>query len=193
MLSLAWRLTGSAMRQREVGEHDAMSAHLPTGVGPAPAPAHALPARGLVPASLEILGFRGYLVNDVECILPPICFVAGGVFTMGADLKPGEVYARGTQPSFRLDVAEYSIGQYPVTVAEYACAVRAGAVRQPPVWEFGERRPDWTQQLDGMDHPVVAAPGMTRRPTRSGYRNSSVSRGVCRARRSGRRWRAGTL
>jgi formylglycine-generating enzyme required for sulfatase activity len=42
-------------------------------------------------------------------------------------------------------LAAYQIGKYPVTVAEYACFVRAG--QQKPS--------DWQAQLSKMDHPVV--------------------------------------
>jgi formylglycine-generating enzyme required for sulfatase activity len=40
----------------------------------------------------------------------------------------------------------YQFGAYPVTVAEYACAVRAKAVREPG---------KWNDQLKKLDHPVV--------------------------------------
>jgi formylglycine-generating enzyme required for sulfatase activity len=48
-------------------------------------------------------------------------------------------------PQHRIALAAYQIARYPVTVAEYACCVRAGQ-REPA---------DWQQQLEKLDHPVV--------------------------------------
>ena len=39
-------------------------------------------------------------------------------------------------PQYPVEVGAFAMGQYPVTVAEYACAVRAKAVREPPKWEW---------------------------------------------------------
>ena len=57
-------------------------------LGPAPAPANSAPAHHLTPMPLYNLGFRGYSVSGVECILPPLCPVPAGVFTMGSDKSP---------------------------------------------------------------------------------------------------------
>ncbi len=54
-------------------------------LGPAPAPANSAPAHHLTPKPYYDLGFRGYTIGGVECILPPICPVPAGVFTMGSD------------------------------------------------------------------------------------------------------------
>src|SRR5690348_8212576 len=100
-------------------------------LGPAPAPANSTPAHHLTPMSLYNLGFRGYSIGGVECILPPVCPVPGGVFPMGSDKsRDGQAYDDET-PQYPVEVDGFAIGQHPVTVAEYACAVRANAVREP--------------------------------------------------------------
>ena len=90
--------------------------------------------------SLYNLGFRGYSVNGVECILPPLCPVPAGIFTMGSDKsRDKEAYDNET-PQYPVEVDAFAIGQHPVTVAEYACAVRAKAVREPPTSDFQLQR-----------------------------------------------------
>ena len=124
-------------------------------LGPAPVPAGAVPAHHLTPMSLYTLGFRGYTVGGVECVLPPICPVPGGVFIMGSDKAHDKEAMDREMPQYPVSVGDFSIGQHPVTVAEYACAVRAGAVREPPKWEYMNWKIDWLAQLSHLDHPVV--------------------------------------
>jgi formylglycine-generating enzyme required for sulfatase activity len=124
-------------------------------LGPAPVPPGAAPALHLTPLSLYTLGFRGYLVRGVECVLPPICPVPGGVFTMGSDKAHDTAADDSETPQYLVPVGDFAIGQHPVTVAEYACAVRAQAVREPPPeksWFSGTT--DWKAQLTALDHPV---------------------------------------
>ena len=120
-------------------------------LGPAPAPANSAPALHLTPMSLYNLGFRGYSVGGVECILPPICPVPGGVFPMGSDKTRDPQAKYDETPQYPVEVAAFAIGQHPVTVAEYACAVRAKAVREPEAYAGV----DWAKQQAHPDHPVV--------------------------------------
>jgi hypothetical protein len=53
--------------------------------GPAPTPVNSLPSDDLTPSRLNDLGFRGYSIGGVKCILPPICPVRSGIFTMGSN------------------------------------------------------------------------------------------------------------
>jgi formylglycine-generating enzyme required for sulfatase activity len=119
-------------------------------LGPAPAPANSAPAHHLTPMPLYMLGFRGYSVNGVECILPPICPVPAGVFIMGSDTNRDKQARDDETPQFPVEVDAFAIGQHPVTVAEYACAVRANAVQEPPDFDI-----DWPMQVSHLDHPVV--------------------------------------
>jgi len=119
--------------------------------GPAPMPAGAKAAPYLTPMALYNLGFRGYEVNGVELILPPLCYVPGDVFEMGSDkARDTEAYDDETPP-YPIEVGAFRLGQHPVTVAEYACAVRAKAVRVPP--DSGSVT--WTTQQTMPTHPVV--------------------------------------
>jgi formylglycine-generating enzyme required for sulfatase activity len=129
-------------------------------LGPAPAPAGATPAHHLTPMSLYNLGFRGYTVGGVECILPPICPVPSGVFTMGSDKKRDKEAKDDETPQYPVLVGDFAIGQHPVTVAEYACAVRAQAVGEPPEDHaqgmYGvKEKIGWQTQHTHLDHPVV--------------------------------------
>ncbi len=111
-------------------------------LGPAPAPANSTPALHLTPMPLYNLGFRGYSVNGVECILPPLCPVPAGIFTMGSDKSHDKEAYDNETPQYPVEVDAFAIGQHPVTVAEYACAVRAKAVREP------QTRISWKCRLD---------------------------------------------
>ncbi len=77
-------------------------------------------------------------------ILPPVCPVEAGPFWMGTKGNTGD------EPWHEVTTGAYAIGKYPVTVAEYACAVRAGKVAEPPT-----NRISWADQLKRLDHPVV--------------------------------------
>ncbi|HET8852745.1 MAG TPA: SUMF1/EgtB/PvdO family nonheme iron enzyme [Ktedonobacteraceae bacterium] len=121
-------------------------------LGPSLAPANSTSALHLTPMPLVNLGFRGYTISGVECILPPICPVPAGDFTMGSDkTRDRQAYDNET-PQYRVEVGSFVIGQHPVTVAEYGCAVRAKAVREPSQLLGGM---DWARQQVHLDHPVV--------------------------------------
>jgi formylglycine-generating enzyme required for sulfatase activity len=91
------------------------------------------------------------VVNSVECVLPPLCAVPGGIFTMGSDKTRDREAVDNETPQYPVEVATFRIGQHPVTVAEYACFVRAGYAepRSP------RNQLTWQQQLARIDHPVV--------------------------------------
>jgi formylglycine-generating enzyme required for sulfatase activity len=79
---------------------------------------------------------------------------------MGSD-KAHDTEARDDEtPQHPVSIGDFAIGQYPVTVAEYACAVRATAgrataIREPPDYEYIGKTTDWKAQLATLDHPVV--------------------------------------
>ncbi|MEO7074916.1 MAG: SUMF1/EgtB/PvdO family nonheme iron enzyme [Ktedonobacterales bacterium] len=121
--------------------------------GPAPMPAPAKPAPHLTPTYLYTLGFRGYEVKGVELILPPICYVPSGVFEMGGDkTRIPHAFDKETTP-FPVQVDAFYIAQHPVTVAEYACAVRANALGEPS--EGIAFSTTWAQQLAHPEYPVT--------------------------------------
>jgi iron(II)-dependent oxidoreductase len=98
----------------------------------------------VLPPQLEALGFAGWRGGEVEFIVPPLCLVPAGPFTLGSDEDANEA------PRHALDLSAYAIATHPVLVAEYACFVRAGH-RLPP--DVG--RVTWNAQFSRLDHPVV--------------------------------------
>lgn len=126
-------------------------------LGPAPVPANSALAHHLTPLPLYNLGFRGYTIGGVECILPPLCPIPAGIFTMGSDKSRDKSVGNDETPQYPVEVDAFAIGQHPVTVAEYACAVLAKAVRRPQQYELGGTKygPDWATQQTHPDHPVV--------------------------------------
>ncbi len=119
------------------------------------------------PVRLVKLGFAAWRINGVEVILPPLAHVPAGEFLMGSDkLLDAQTYD-DELPQYRIPVGAYAIGVYPVTVAEYACGVKAGAVAAPQSYTFPEdstwTSPAWSgkelswevQQRQRQDHPVV--------------------------------------
>jgi formylglycine-generating enzyme required for sulfatase activity len=101
------------------------------------------------PQRLASLGFTGASVpvngKPVEYIVPPLCEVPAGPFLMGSDPKRDPRPSDNEKPQHSITLPAYQIARYPVTVAEYACFVRAG--QQEPS--------DWKNQLTKLDHPVV--------------------------------------
>lgn len=65
---------------------------------------------------------------------------------MGSDKRHDPQAYNEEQPQHTVTLLAYQIARFPVTVAEYACFVRAGHA-QPG---------DWQTQLDKLDHPVVS-------------------------------------
>jgi formylglycine-generating enzyme required for sulfatase activity len=97
------------------------------------------------PKRLAALGFEPRKVDGVEVIVPPLRDVPAGAFPMGSDPKRDKDAQSNERPQRPVNVGAFRIGTYPVTVAEYACFVRAGR-KQPG---------NWTGQLSTLDHPVV--------------------------------------
>lgn len=104
-----------------------------------------------VPESLSELGFEGHIIGGVEVIIPPLCSVPAGSFLMGS-VKARELAEEDETPQHQVDLAFFEIGKYPVTVAEFACALQAQAIHP---WMNFEMEPKWKPQLRRLDHPVV--------------------------------------
>ncbi len=108
-----------------------------------------------IPMPHDRLHFQGWRVRKtgVSFILPPVCAVPASRFPMGSD-KGKDPRAWGDElPQTSIPVAAFEIAAYPVTVAEYAHAVQAGAVPAPPGKD--DERYGWKQQQQHPDHPVV--------------------------------------
>jgi formylglycine-generating enzyme required for sulfatase activity len=101
-------------------------------------------------AALRQLGFE---IHD-EYLLPPVRIIPAGPFLMGIDPeRDREAHPAFVRQVFQHTVvtAAFAMALYPVTVAEYALAVAAGAVQQPPPC----MDVDWTLQEQLLLRPVV--------------------------------------
>ncbi len=88
--------------------------------------------------------------GSTKYIQPPLVDIPAGLCKMGSQPQAnGQVL--GSEYPVELVLSAYQIGRYPVTVAEYACAVRAKRVDRPQT--HGEVT--WEMQLTRMEHPVV--------------------------------------
>jgi formylglycine-generating enzyme required for sulfatase activity len=114
---------------------------------PQAAPAIPVGPPDYIPQGLWDLGYRGmhFPSDGAGLIVPPVCDVPAGSFPMGSDTRADPQANDDELPQHSLTLPAFQISKYPVTVAEYACFVRAG--QQEPS--------DWLQQLGKLDHPVV--------------------------------------
>jgi toxoflavin biosynthesis protein ToxD len=104
-----------------------------------------------VPVHLASLGFRSVNVNSTPAIIPPLVTIPAGRFLMGSDRATDSRAGDEETPQHWVEVGGFQMAKYPVTVAEYALAVRAGAVREPP----DSADVTWVTQQGQFDHPVV--------------------------------------
>lgn len=116
--------------------------------GAPPRGSHAPPTSS---ATLDELGFGRATSGNVGHLLPPLRSVPEGYFIMGSDPRHDPWAHENETPQHRVFLRAFAIGQYPVTVAEYARAVAAGAV-EPPRSSGGVT---WEKQLARPTHPAV--------------------------------------
>ncbi len=115
----------------------------PARTAPQPTPP-ALPPEQF-PSRLASLGFEARKKDGVAYIVPPLCSMPAGEFLMGSDKRRDSQAYDNELPQHRVNLPAFQIARFPVTVAEYACFVRAGQ-KEPS---------DWQSQLGKLDHPVV--------------------------------------
>ncbi|HEV8193579.1 MAG TPA: SUMF1/EgtB/PvdO family nonheme iron enzyme [Ktedonobacterales bacterium] len=97
------------------------------------------------PLRLAALGYHVALLNGAEVLLPPLSPVPAGPFFIGSDPSKDPGAHVSEIPQHTLELGAFQIATYPITVAEYACFVRAG-----------QKEPySWRRQLRRLDHPVV--------------------------------------
>lgn len=105
-----------------------------------------------LPVTLQRLGFVSRVLKGVGVIVPPTCEIPAGPFTMGGfDVVDSTIAI----PVHVVQLARFWLGKYPVTVAEYQCAVAAGAVPDPQQSVLMSNFHPWPQQLTQPDHPVI--------------------------------------
>ncbi len=77
------------------------------------------------------LGYEILHLHGVKVIFPPLVRIPGGHFLLGSDPeKDLESYA-DEQPQHQVVIQDFSLAKYPVTIAEYQCAVDAGVLNAP--------------------------------------------------------------
>lgn len=107
---------------------------------------HPTPLPQILPEWLARLGYVARLFDKTPVITPPVITVPDGPFWMGSDPRRDPQANESEIPPRQVEVASFQIARYPLTVAEYAWAIQAGALQQPP---------DWVQQTQRPHHPVV--------------------------------------
>src|SRR5215472_6469124 len=113
-----------------------------------------MPPSTTLPPRMARLGFLSLSSDGVDFIVPPLCRVRAGQFLMGSDPLHDLYRQKDEQPQTKIGIGAFHIGRFPVTVAEYACFVRAG--HEPPHRTFPANvLSEWSTQLERPDHPVV--------------------------------------
>lgn len=107
-----------------------------------------------LPQSLQFLGFAERVTGNGTVIIPPVCNVPAGDFLMGSDPARDTFAQPDEMPQHQVNIPGFHIGRYPVTVAEYACAVNAKAVPAPQPFSDLFQEEQWHNQLRRPDHPV---------------------------------------
>ncbi|HLJ80404.1 MAG TPA: SUMF1/EgtB/PvdO family nonheme iron enzyme [Ktedonobacterales bacterium] len=105
------------------------------------------------PQRLANLGFvrHGDAAREgMDYITPPLCHVEAGPFLMGSGPQEDADAKDDERPQHTVETESYQIAAYPVTVAEYDCAVRAGVVREPSYLLV-----TWNYQLQRLDFPIA--------------------------------------
>lgn len=108
-----------------------------------------------LPSRLKDLGFVARSIGTHDIIVPPVVQVPAGSFLMGSKKKQA-FYAetKNELPQHTVTLPAYEIGKFPVTVAEYACYIRAGG-QEPEPSIYGRNVLDWRRQYGRPDHPVA--------------------------------------
>jgi formylglycine-generating enzyme required for sulfatase activity len=83
----------------------------------------------IFPEALQQIGFQlhSHPSEQIPYLLPPLCTIPAGDFLMGSDPTVDEYAQPEECPQHSVWLPTYSIGKYPVTVAEYAYAIEAQA------------------------------------------------------------------
>ncbi|HEV2653317.1 MAG TPA: SUMF1/EgtB/PvdO family nonheme iron enzyme [Ktedonobacteraceae bacterium] len=117
---------------------------------------------------LLTLGYEIVHMHGVKVLLPPLVLIPGGHFLLGSDPAEDPESYDDEQPQHQIIIHDFYLAKYPVTVAEYQCAVDAGAVSipEPQVMSFGtasagleHHQPNfltWEEQQAHPDFPVRA-------------------------------------
>ena len=101
---------------------------------------------------LEKHGFIRRVASGTTYIWPPLCTIPPGPFIVGSDRSHDPQSSREERPRRSVQLAySFQIASFPVTVAEYECAVNVDSVPVPPTYEGIS----WNEQREHAEHPVV--------------------------------------
>ncbi len=77
--------------------------------------------------------------------VPEMIYVEGGTFTMGCTAEQGNDCYDDEKPAHKVTVSSFSMGKYPITVAQYRYYCKETGTKMPsaPIWGWQE------------DHPIV--------------------------------------
>jgi formylglycine-generating enzyme required for sulfatase activity len=100
---------------------------------------------------LSALGFSAHRHPETGALamIPPLCVVPEGSFLMGSDPTRDPWAQPREQPQHTVWLPTFHIARYPVTVAEYACALAAGS-------DGMEEPVNWEKQRSYLTHPVAS-------------------------------------
>ena len=77
--------------------------------------------------------FKPTIKNSIDCITPPLTKIPGGIYSIGSDHDDKDAF-ENEFPSHSINLSSYSIGVYPVTVAEYKYFVDANGYSDERWW-----------------------------------------------------------
>jgi len=110
-----------------------------------------------LPDSLKQLRFAASVHKGGVVIAPPVITIPAGAFLMGSDKRKDPQALDREFPQQTVTLGMYGIAQYPLTVAEYACAVgqtfQGQTIAEPLKPSYNNVT--WQKQLQHPDHPVV--------------------------------------
>jgi len=110
-----------------------------------PTPAPVIPPERF-PARLAALGYTSHATDGIEWIVPPLCAVRVGPFRLGSDKQRDKEARDDEAQRITVTLNAFELARFPVTVAEYACFVKAKRRNTPA---------NWSDQLRQLDHPMV--------------------------------------
>lgn len=101
---------------------------------------------------LLTLGYHIERPHGVKVILPPLVRIPGGRFLLGGDPQQDPDSVCDEWPQHEITIDDFYIAKYPVTVAEFQCAVEAGALPAPEASVIAYQRDQpvyltWEEQL----------------------------------------------
>jgi formylglycine-generating enzyme required for sulfatase activity len=144
---LAWKVAGEIPTDEARQSLDAATRLAPNDIAIARARQRITPILppNRFPPRLVDLGFAAHQSGKIVYIVPPTCPVPAGAFLMGSDTHRENNPPPAELPQHSVTLPAYAIARFPVTVAEYACFVRA----------VGRMSDQWQSQLQKLDHPVT--------------------------------------